>query len=84
MLRLGGSRIAQRTALLVRDDNLFCARRNAMAILTAAKRNKLPKSEFGEPGEDKYPMPDWQHAANAKSRAKQQLNRGKLSRDEYD
>ncbi len=55
-----------------------------MATLTTAKRNKLPKSEFGEPGEDKYPMPDWQHAANAKSRAKQQLNRGKLSRAEYD
>ena len=29
-----------------------------MAALTAAKRKKLPKSEFGEPGEDKYPMPD--------------------------
>ena len=55
-----------------------------MAVLSAAKRKKLPKSEFGEPGEDKYPMPDWQHAANAKSRAKAQLNRGKLSRGEYD
>jgi hypothetical protein len=55
-----------------------------MAVLTAAKRNKLPKSEFAEPGEGKYRMPDWQHAANAKSRAKQQLNRGKLSRDAYD
>ena len=55
-----------------------------MAILTATARKKLPKSEFGEPGEDKYPMPDWQHAANAKSRAKQQLNAGLLSRAEYD
>lgn len=55
-----------------------------MAVLTAVARKKIPKSEFGEPEEDKYPMPDWQHAANAKSRAKQQLNRGKLSREEYE
>ena len=55
-----------------------------MAVLNAARRKKLPKSEFGEPGEDKYPMPDWQHAANAKSRAKQQLNKGRITREEYD
>lgn len=55
-----------------------------MAVLDAAKRNKLPKSDFGEPGDRKYPMPDWQHAANAKSRAKQQLNKGHISREEYD
>jgi hypothetical protein len=55
-----------------------------MAVLSAAQRRKIPKSEYGEPGEDKYPMPDWQHAANAKSRAKQQLNAGRLSRDAYD
>lgn len=29
-----------------------------MAKLTAAKRKKIPKSEFGLPGEKKYPMPD--------------------------
>lgn len=55
-----------------------------MADLTAGKRKKLPKADFGEPGGRKYPMPDWEHAANAKSRAKQQLDRGKLSRGEYD
>ena len=55
-----------------------------MAELSAARRNNLPKSDFGEPSERKYPMPDWQHAANAKSRAKQQLNRGRITRDEYD
>jgi len=55
-----------------------------MAVLTAAKRRTLPNSEFGEPGEGKYPMADWQHAANAKSRAKQMLRRGKLSRDAYE
>lgn len=55
-----------------------------MADLTAAKRKKLPKSDFGEPGDRKYPMPDWEHAANAKSRAKQQLDRGKISQSEYE
>jgi len=51
-----------------------------MAILTTAKRKKLPKSEFGMPGEKKYPMPDKAHAANAKSRASQMAAKGKLSK----
>jgi len=55
-----------------------------MTVLSAAKRNKLPKSEFGEPGEDKYPMPDWRHAANAKSRAQAQYNKGKMSKSTRD
>ena len=50
-----------------------------MAKLTSAKRNKLPKSDFGLPGEEKYPMPDKAHAANAKARATQMVNKGKLS-----
>jgi len=50
-----------------------------MATLKAAKRNKLPKSEFGMPGERKYPMPDKSHAANAKARATQMVKKGKLS-----
>jgi hypothetical protein len=50
-----------------------------MAKLTAAKRKKLPKSDFGLPGSEKYPMPDKSHAANAKARATQMLNKGKLS-----
>jgi hypothetical protein len=50
-----------------------------MAKLNAAKRNALPKSEFGLPGERKYPMPDRSHAANAKARATQQVSKGKLS-----
>ncbi len=50
-----------------------------MAILKAAKRNKLPKSDFGMPGERKYPMPDRSHAANAKARAAQMVKKGKLS-----
>lgn len=50
-----------------------------MAKLTAAKRNKIPKSEFGLPGERKYPMQDKSHAANAKARATQMVKKGKLS-----
>lgn len=50
-----------------------------MSILRAAKRNSLPKSEFGLPGSRKYPMPDRSHAANAKARATQMVKRGKLS-----
>jgi len=50
-----------------------------MAKITAKKRNKLPKSDFGLPGEKKYPMPDKAHAANAKARATQMVNKGKLS-----
>lgn len=50
-----------------------------MAKLTASKRNKLPKSKFGLPGSEKYPMPDKAHAANAKARATQMVKKGKLS-----
>lgn len=55
-----------------------------MAELRAARRNKLPKSDFGEPGERKYPMPDRSHAANAKGRAKQMLKRGVISASSYE
>lgn len=50
-----------------------------MGVLTTAKRNKLPKKSFGLPGEEKYPMPDKSHAANAKARASQMVAKGKLS-----
>ena len=50
-----------------------------MAKLKAATRNSLPKSEFGLPGSRKYPMPDASHAQNAKARATQMVNKGKLS-----
>jgi len=50
-----------------------------MAKLTAKKRKKLPKSDFGLPGSGKYPMPDKSHAANAKARATQMVKKGKLS-----
>lgn len=50
-----------------------------MAKLSSKSRSKLPKSDFGLPGEKKYPMPDKAHAANAKARATQMVNKGKLS-----
>jgi len=50
-----------------------------MAKLTSKTRNKLPKGDFGLPGEKKYPMPDKSHARNAKSRASEMEHKGKLS-----
>lgn len=50
-----------------------------MAKLTTKGRKAIPKSEFGLPGEKKYPMPDRAHAANAKARATQMVKAGKLS-----
>lgn len=53
-----------------------------MAKLTAKVRNKIPKSEFGMPSERKYPMPDKAHAKNAKARASEMENKGRLSSSE--
>ena len=53
-----------------------------MTKLTAAKRKKIPKQEFGLPGSKKYPMEDRAHAANAKVRATQMEKKGKLSKSD--
>lgn len=50
-----------------------------MAKLTTKGRNALPKSDFGMPAERKFPMPDANHARNAKSRASQEVNAGRMS-----
>jgi hypothetical protein len=50
-----------------------------MAKLTEKKRDSLPDSKFGLPQEHKYPMPDKAHARNAKARASQQQNAGRLT-----
>ena len=50
-----------------------------MAKLTAKKRSALPKSSFAQPGARKYPIQDKSHAINAKARATQMKNKGKLS-----
>jgi hypothetical protein len=51
-----------------------------MAKLKAAARAKLPKSDFGEPGKRAYPMPDKSHAVDAKARATQAVNAGRMSK----
>jgi hypothetical protein len=51
-----------------------------MAKLTTGQRNALPKSAFGLPGKKAYPMPDKSHAANAKARASQAVNSGRMSK----
>lgn len=53
-----------------------------MSVLTAKARDALPNRVFAGPDRS-YPVPDARHAANAKSRAKEQLDRGILSEDEY-
>lgn len=55
-----------------------------MSKLTSKKRNALPKMDFGEPKARKYPMPDKSHAANAKSRASQAVNAGRMSKSTED
>ncbi len=51
-----------------------------MAKLDTKERKEIPSSQFGLPGARKYPMPDKSHAENAKARATQMVNAGKLSK----
>jgi len=53
-----------------------------MTKLTTEQRKNLKKSEFGEPKERKYPMPDKNHARNAKARASEMEHKGKLSKSQ--
>jgi hypothetical protein len=48
-----------------------------MAKLKAASRNALPDSSFAGPHRS-YPVPDASHAANAKARATQAVNAGRM------
>jgi hypothetical protein len=50
-----------------------------MSKLSTKARNKLPTSKFALPKERKYPVENRAHAANAKARASQMVNKGKLS-----
>lgn len=47
--------------------------------MTAERRKSLPKSEFGLPEQEKYPMDTRGRAGNAKARATQQVKKGNLS-----
>jgi hypothetical protein len=49
-----------------------------MAKLTAKARDALPAAKFAGPGRT-YPIPDKAHAANAKARATQAVNAGRMS-----
>jgi len=51
-----------------------------MARLTTRTRKALPSGDFGEPGKRAYPMPDKAHARNAKARASQAVNAGRMSK----
>ena len=50
-----------------------------MSTLSEKQRDKMPESTFGLPDERKYPMPDKSHARNAKSRASQAQNAGRIT-----
>jgi hypothetical protein len=52
-----------------------------MTKLTEQQRHDLPPEEFAGPGES-YPIPDRAHAANAKARARQAVNAGRMTRAE--
>ena len=52
-----------------------------MAKLTTKARDKLPGGKFAGPGRS-YPVPDASHAKNAKARASEMANKGKLSKGE--
>lgn len=54
-----------------------------MAKLTTKQREKLPASKFAGPDRS-YPVQDKAHAANAKARATQMENVGKLSPNQAD
>jgi hypothetical protein len=51
-----------------------------MAKLSAKQRGKMPSDEFGLPDKKAYPMPDKGHAGNAKARASQAVNAGRMSK----
>lgn len=51
-----------------------------MAKLKAAARNALPASKFALPASRSFPIPDASHAANAKARATQAVNAGRMSK----
>ena len=53
-----------------------------MAELRAKTRNKLPAKAFAEPEKRAYPIEDKPHARNAKARASQAVEAGRMSKAE--
>jgi hypothetical protein len=54
-----------------------------MAKLTSKARKKIPDKDFAGPGRS-YPIEDKAHAADAKGRAKQQYEKGRISKATLD
>lgn len=52
-----------------------------MAKLTSKERKKLPAKDFAGPDRS-YPIEDYSHARNAKARASQAVNAGRMSKSE--
>lgn len=52
-----------------------------MAKLTTKARNALPEGKFAGPDRS-YPVQDKSHAANAKARASQAVNAGRMSKSQ--
>ena len=65
-----------------------------MSELSAKQRAKLPAKDFGLPEKARtadakkesgnYPVPDKGHAISAKTRSRQQLEKGNLTKDEFE
>jgi len=53
-----------------------------MAELNTNARDKLPATDFAEPGKRAYPIEDKPHARNAKARASQAVKAGRMSKAE--
>jgi hypothetical protein len=53
-----------------------------MAKLTAKSREDLPREDFAEPTQRAYPVEDKPHARNAKARASQAVEAGRMSKAE--
>lgn len=53
-----------------------------MAKLDTRGRDKLPAGKFAEPEKRAYPIEDKAHARNAKARASQAVNGGRMSNAE--
>jgi len=52
-----------------------------MAKLTTKARKSLPKSDFAGPDRS-YPVENKSHAANAKARVSEAVNKGRMSKSE--
>ena len=55
-----------------------------MTKLNADDRDKLSAKDFAEPEKRAYPIEDKAHARNAKARASQAANSGRISKAEQD